>query len=81
MQSFFRKKYKFEWIVKWLQLKQIVWKFVQQLNTQHIFHPLTQNTIKAFKSRAQAISSLFEKTHLPGLQNLSSRIFFRYSTL
>jgi hypothetical protein len=42
---------------------------VQQLNTQHIFHPLTQNTIIAFKSRAQAIFSLSEKTHPPGLQN------------
>ena len=37
--------------------------------------------IKAFKSRAQAIFSLLEKTHPPGLQNLSSRIFFHYSTL
>ena len=36
---------------------------MQQLNTQHIFHPLTQNTIIAFKSRAQAIFSLSEKTH------------------
>jgi hypothetical protein len=36
---------------------------VQQLNTQHIFHPLTQNTIEAFKSRAQAIFSLLEKKH------------------
>jgi hypothetical protein len=35
---------------------------VQQLNTQHTFHPLSQNTIKAFKSRAQAIFSLLEKT-------------------
>ena len=32
--------------------------------------------IKAFKFRAQAISSLLEKTHPPGSQNLSSRIFF-----
>ena len=32
--------------------------------------------IKAFKFRAQAIFSLLEKTHTPGLQNLSSRIFF-----
>jgi hypothetical protein len=53
-------KCKFAWIVKGLKLKQIVWNFVQQLNTQHIFHPLTQNTIKAFKSRAQAIFSLLE---------------------
>jgi hypothetical protein len=28
-----------------------------------MFHPLTQNTIKAFKFRAQAIFSLLEKTH------------------
>jgi hypothetical protein len=54
---------------------------VQQLNTQHIFHPLTQNTIKGFKSRAQAIFSLLEKKHPPGLQNLSSSISFHYSTL
>jgi hypothetical protein len=46
--GFFRTKCKFVWIVKGLKLKQIVWNFVQQLNTQHIFHPLTQNTI--FKS-------------------------------
>jgi hypothetical protein len=51
-----------DWIVKGLKLKQIFWNFVQQLNTQHIFDPLTQNTIKAFKSRAQAIFSLLEKT-------------------
>jgi hypothetical protein len=38
---------------------------VQYLNTQHIFHPLTQNTIIAFKSRAQAIFSLSEKTTPP----------------
>jgi hypothetical protein len=31
--------------------------------------------IKAFKFRAQAIFSLMEKTHTPGSQNLSSRIF------
>jgi hypothetical protein len=37
--------------------------------------------IKAFKFRAQAIFSLLEKTDPPGLQNLSSRIFFYYSTL
>jgi hypothetical protein len=30
-----------------------------------MFHPLTQNTIKAFKSRAQAIFSLLEKTPPP----------------
>ena len=28
-----------------------------------MFHPLTPNTIKAFKFRAQAIFSLLEKTH------------------
>jgi hypothetical protein len=43
--GFFRKKCKFAWMVKGFKLKQIVWNFVQQLNTQHIFHPLTQNTI------------------------------------
>jgi hypothetical protein len=32
--------------------------------------------IKAFKFRAQAIFNLLEKTHRPGSQNLSSRIFF-----
>ena len=36
----------------------------------------TQNMIKAFKFRAQAIFSLLEKTHAPGLQNLSLRNFF-----
>ena len=42
-----------------------------------MFHPLAQNTIKAFKSRAQAIFSLLEKTPPPpGLQNFSSRNFF-----
>jgi hypothetical protein len=35
----------------------------------------TQNTIKAFKIRAQAIFSLLEKKHHPGLQSLSSSIF------
>jgi hypothetical protein len=40
-----------------------------------MFHPLAQNTIKAFKSRAQAIFSLLE-TPPPGLQNFSSRNFF-----
>ena len=34
---------------------------MQQLNTQHIVHPLTQNTIKSFKSRAQVIFNLLEK--------------------
>jgi hypothetical protein len=29
------------------------------------FHPLTQNTIKAFKSRAQAVFSFLEKTPPP----------------
>ena len=51
------------------------------VNTQHIFHPLTENTIIAFKSRAQAIFILLEKTPPPGLQNLYSRNFFHYSTL
>ena len=37
--------------------------------------------IKAFKFRAQAIFNLLEKTHPPGSQNLSLRIFFHYSTL
>ena len=46
-----------------------------------MFHPLTHNTIIAFKSRAQVIFSLSEKTHPPGLQNLCSRNFFHYSTL
>jgi hypothetical protein len=40
-----------------------------------------QNLIKAFKFRAQAIFSFLEKTHPPGLQNLSSRFFSYYSTL
>jgi hypothetical protein len=48
-------------MAKGLKVKQIVWNFVQQLNTQHICHPLTQNTIKAFKSRAQATFSMLEK--------------------
>jgi hypothetical protein len=47
----------------WVKLKQIVWNFVQQLNTQHIFHPLTKNAITASKSRAQAVFNLLEKTH------------------
>ena len=38
---------------------------MQQLNTQHIVHPLTQNTIKSFKSRAQVIFNLLENTHPP----------------
>jgi hypothetical protein len=46
-----------------------------------MFHPLTQNTIKAFRFRAQAIFSLLEKKHPPGLHNLSSSTFFHYSTL
>ena len=46
-----------------------------------MFHLSTQNMIKAFKFRAQAIFSLLEKTHRPGLQNLSSRNFFHFSTL
>jgi hypothetical protein len=61
--DFLGEKCKFAWIVKGLELKHIFWNFVQQLNTQHSFHPLTQNTIKDFKSRAQAIFSLLEKTH------------------
>ena len=40
-----------------------------------MFHLSTQNLIKAFKFRVQAIFSLLEKTP-PGSQNLSSRIFF-----
>jgi hypothetical protein len=35
----------------------------------------------AFKSREQAIFSLSEKAHTPGLQNLCSGNFFHYSTL
>jgi hypothetical protein len=46
-----------------------------------MFHPLTQNTIKAFKFRAEAIFSLLEKKHPLGSHNLSSSIFFHYSTL
>ena len=42
-----------------------------------IHYSLTQNTIiKAFRFRAQAIFSLLEKKHPPGLHNLSSSIFF-----
>jgi hypothetical protein len=36
-----------------------------KLKSQQISHPLTQNTIKAFKFRAQAIFSLLEKTPPP----------------
>jgi hypothetical protein len=43
-----------------------------------MFHLSTQNMIKAFKFRAQAIFSLLEKTHIPGSQNLSSRNFFHF---
>ena len=46
-----------------------------------MFHLSTQNMIKAFKFCAQAIFSLLEKTHPPGLENLSSRNFFHFSTL
>ena len=54
-----------------------------------MFYPLTQNTIKASKFRAQANFSWLEKKRLPGLHNLSSSItisfefeyFFHYSTL
>ena len=46
-----------------------------------MFHLSTQNMIKAFKFRAQAIFSLLEKTHTPGSQNLSSINFFHFSTL
>ena len=45
-----------------------------------MFHLSTQNMIKAFKFRAQAIFSLLEKTHTPGSQK-SSRNFFHFSTL
>ena len=37
--------------------------------------------IKASKFRAQAIFNFLEKTHPPGSQNLSSKIFFHFSTL
>jgi hypothetical protein len=46
-----------------------------------MFHLSTQNMIKAFKFRAQAIFNSLEKTHPPGSQNLSSRNFFHFSTL
>jgi hypothetical protein len=46
-----------------------------------MFHLSTQNMIKAFKFRAQAIFNLLEKTHTPGSQNLSSRNFFHFSKL
>ena len=36
--------------------------------------------MKTFTFRAQAIFSLLEKKHPPDLQNLSSSIFFHYST-
>ena len=63
--DFFRKKCKFAWIVKGLKLKQIFWNFLQQLNTQHTFHPLTPNTIKAFKSCAQKPFLVCRKKHPP----------------
>jgi hypothetical protein len=47
---------------------------VQQLNTQHIFHPLTQNTIKAFKSRTQAVFSLLEPPTPPPPPGLQSTL-------
>jgi RNA recognition motif-containing protein len=59
---FFRKKCTFAWIVKGLRLKQIVWNFVQYLKTLQIVHLLTQNMIKAFKFRAQAIINFLKKT-------------------
>ena len=62
---FFREKCKFARIVKELKVKQIVHNFVQQLNTLNIFRPLTQNMIEVFKSRAQTIFSLLEKTSPP----------------
>jgi hypothetical protein len=37
--------------------------------------------ITTFKFCARAIFSFLEKTHTPDSQNLSSRIFFHYSTL
>jgi hypothetical protein len=37
--------------------------------------------ITSFKFCARAILNLLEKIHPPGSQNLSSRIFFHYSTL
>jgi hypothetical protein len=49
---------------------------VQQLNTQHIFHPLTQNTIIAFKSCAQAIFSLSENLNLCGVSTNKTMICF-----
>ena len=39
-------------------------KFFTVIKTQQIFHPITQNTIKAFKFRAQASFSMLEKKHL-----------------
>ena len=46
---------------------------------KHPTHFSPINSKYDFKSRAQANSSLLEKTHTPGLQNLSSRHFFHYS--
>jgi hypothetical protein len=63
------------------ELKQIIWNFVQWLKTQQTFHPLTQNTIKAFKFRAQAIFSLLEKTTPPRFTKFEFEKFFHYSTL
>jgi hypothetical protein len=45
---------------------------------QHMFHPLTQNTIKAFKSRAQAIFSLLEKT--PEIESNFKSVQFFYTS-
>jgi hypothetical protein len=59
---FFRER----WIVKGLKLKVCKLSEILYSNfkkTQQIFHTLAQNTIKAFKIRAQAIFSLLEKTH------------------
>jgi hypothetical protein len=41
-----------------------------------MFHPLTQNTIKAFKFRAQAIFSVLEKNPPPWL---FTKFEFEYS--
>jgi hypothetical protein len=49
---------------------------IASLKIQQIFHSLTRNTIKAFKFRAQAVFSLWEKKQARhGLHNLSS-VFF-----
>ena len=56
-------------------------KFCTVIKNPTHFYLSIPNMIKAFKFRAQAICNLLEKTHPPGLQNLSSRIFFYYSTL